>query len=67
MKSGKGLLSLVIMIGIGTVSVITSSVAGRNIDLESTDDMAMEKLALIMAAAAEQEITAKAMVRKHHE
>ena len=58
----KGLLYLFMMIAIGTVSVSTS-VAGHNTDLDGTD--AMEELALIMAAAAEQELTAKAMARKH--
>ena len=57
----KGLLSLVILVTIGTVSVSTS-VTGHNVDLDGTD--VMEELALIMAAAAGQEFTANAMSRK---
>ena len=52
------LLSLVMLVAIGTVSVCTS-VAGHNVDLDGTD--AMEELALIMAAAAGQEFMANAM------
>ena len=55
----KGLFSLIMMVALGTVSVSTS-VAGHNTDLVGTD-AAMEELALIMAAATEQELTAKAM------
>ena len=56
----KGLLSLVILVAIGTVSVSTSrSVVGHNVDLDGTD--AMEELASIMAVAAGQEFIANAM------
>jgi hypothetical protein len=57
----KGLLSLIIIVAIGIVSVSTS-VADVNdyyVDLDGTD--AMEELAFIMAAAAEQELTVNAM------
>ena len=54
----KGLLSLVMLVAIGSVSLSTS-VARHNVDLDGTD--AMEELALIMAAAAGQEFTANAM------
>ena len=52
----KGPLSLVMMIAIGTVGVITSSMAGHSVDLDGTN--AMEELALIMAAAAENKTVA---------
>ena len=58
----KGHFSLIMMIVIGAMSAITS-MAGHKIDLDAKDDM--EELALIMAAAAEQEFTAKAMACKH--
>ena len=54
----KGLLSLVMLVTIGTVSLSTS-VAGHNVDLDGTD--AMEELALIMAAAAGQQFIDNAM------
>ena len=54
----KGLLSLVMLVAIGTVSVCTS-VAGHTVELDGTD--AMEELSFIMAAAAGQEFIANAM------
>ena len=56
---GKGLLSVIMMVAVGTLSMSTS-VARYNSDLVGMD-AAMEELALIMAAAAKQELTAKAM------
>ncbi len=58
MQLSKGPLFLIILVTIGTVSVSTS-VVGHGVDLDGTD--AMEELAFIMAAAAEQELTANAM------
>ena len=57
----KGLLSLVMLVAVGSVSPSTS-VAGHNVDLDGTD--VMEEMALIMAAAAGQEFTANTMARK---
>ena len=54
---GKGLLSVIMMVAVGTVSMSTTSVARYNTDLVGTD-VTMEELALIMAAATEQELTA---------
>ena len=59
----KGLLSLFMMVVIGTMSVSTS-MAGYNNDLDGTD--AMKELSLIMAAAADQELTAKSMASSKH-
>ena len=60
----KGLLSLFMMVTIGTAIVLSISVAGHNVDLDGRKDM--EELSLIMAAAAEQELTSKAMASSKH-
>ena len=60
---GKRLLSLIMMVAIGTVSMSTST-AGHNTDLDGRDDT--KELSLIMAAADEQELTAKAMASSKH-
>lgn len=62
---GKGSLSLFMMVAIGTVSMLSTPMAGHNTDLpDGRGDM--EELSLIMAAAADQELTAKAMASCKH-
>ena len=59
----KRLLSLFMMVTIGMV-IVLSTVAGHNVDLDGRKDM--EELSLMMAAAAEQELTSKAMASSKH-
>lgn len=53
---GKEFLSVIMMVAIGIVSMSTTMAR-----YDTDTDAAMEELALIMAAAAKQELTAKAM------
>ncbi len=57
----KGLLSLIMIVAIGTISVS----ARHNLGLDSTDH-AMEELARMMNAAAEREFSVKAMANRKH-
>jgi hypothetical protein len=57
----KGLLSLIMMVTIGTMSVS----ARHTLDLDDTDH-AMEEPAHVMDAAAEQEFSDKAMASSKH-
>ena len=59
----KRLLSLFMMVTIG-MAIVLSTVAGHNVDLDGRKDM--EELSLMMAAAAEQELTSKAMASSKH-